>query len=288
MSDSASSWIADIPESEFEKQVIEKSKEVPVVVDFWAPWCGPCRMLGPVLEKLVEERKGEVFLAKVNIDENQNIAMTFQVSSIPMVIAFRDGQAVDQFMGVMPEGQLRSFLDQLQPSKAEQLAKEAQELEESDPVGAEELYRQALAEDVHLELAHVGLARVLAAQGKEEEAQQQLNEVAAVGEMGAEVEQMSAMLELKSLTETMPDEAQIREQLSASPKNAELLYQLGCQLAVQKKYTEALDTLLSAGEVNPDLARTKIREAMVKIFHLIGDQSQQANEYRNRLAMLLF
>src|SRR6516165_8549229 len=142
-----STWISDVAEADFQRAVIERSRQVPVVVDFWAEWCPPCRMLGPLLENLVQERKGEVLLAKVNIDEAQNVAAQFGINSIPTVIGFKDGRAVVDFMGFLPEHQLREFLDRLVPSEADRLAKQARAQEQANPAEAETLYRQALKAD---------------------------------------------------------------------------------------------------------------------------------------------
>src|SRR5512145_785989 len=115
----------DATDTTFQRDVIDASHQQPVLVDFWAPWCGPCRALGPVLEKVVGERGGEVLLAKVNTDEAQELAMRYRVESIPLVIAFRDGQPVSEFVGLLPEAQLRAFLDQIGPSEADRQVKDA-------------------------------------------------------------------------------------------------------------------------------------------------------------------
>ena len=139
-------WTVDVSEQDFEQTVVQRSHEVPVVIDFWAPWCGPCRALGPTLEKVAEEQQGKFILAKINIDENPMLSQAFQIRSIPAVKAVRNGAMASEFLGAQPEPNIRQFIEQLLPSEAETLAREGQRLEETGKAqGAESLYRAALA-----------------------------------------------------------------------------------------------------------------------------------------------
>ena len=189
MSPSESPCVLDVAEADFEREVIERSRSQPVVVDFWAPWCGPCRALGPILEKLTQERQGDVLLAKVNVDEAPTLAQQFQIRSIPLVIAFRNGQAVLDFEGVLPEAQLRLFFDRISPSETERFLRQAVALESSQPAEAETLYRRVLKLEPHHETARLGLARLLLAQGKEDEVTELISEV---GVEGAQARRPSA------------------------------------------------------------------------------------------------
>jgi putative thioredoxin len=280
--------VFEVSAADFERDVIQRSYEKPVVVDFWAPWCGPCRMLGPLLERLVAERKGAVLLAKVNIDEAQDLAIQFGVQSIPLVLAFRKGQVVLDFLGLLPEPQIRQFLDKISPTPADNLAEDARALEATDPDEAEGLYRRALAADSQNEEAAVGLARVLIARGQDDEARTLLSEVAATGPLEQELERLNAVLKLHELARGLGDEAAARKRLAADPKSARAQYDLGVILAATGRYEEALQQLLAAAERDPGLASSKVREAMVQVFQIVGPQSALANDYRNRLATLLY
>src|SRR5206468_9017272 len=137
----------EVEDRTFDQEVIHRSHETPVVVDFWAPWCGPCQALTPILEKVIGERQGQVVLAKVNIDDNAHLAGQYGIQSIPTVIAFRGGQPVLDFMGLLPESQLHEFLDRILPIEADRLAQQAAGLEKAAPEEAEGMYRQALQQD---------------------------------------------------------------------------------------------------------------------------------------------
>jgi putative thioredoxin len=152
--------ISDVTEQEFQQKVVERSKQVPVVVDFWAEWCGPCRTLGPALEKAVSARNGQIELAKLDTDRNPGIAREFQIASIPAVKAFKDGKVVAEFIGAVPPARIEEFLNQIVPSEADQLAES----------GDEESLRKALELDPRHAQAAIGLGRILLERGETDEA----------------------------------------------------------------------------------------------------------------------
>lgn len=288
MSASASPNVFDVAEADFERDVIQKSHERPVVVDFWAPWCGPCRQLGPLLERLVEERGGEVALAKVNIDQAQQLAAEFRIESIPAVVAFHKGRPVQHFVGLLPELHLRGFLDTVCPTEADRLAQQGAEKETTDSQGAEALFRKALELNRDQPLAIVGLARLLAAQDKTTDAEELLDRLIPGGEQAVAADQLRGQIKLRSLTDGLPPEAAIRQGLQAAPQDLTLRYQLGCRLAGAGKFPEALAELLSVAEADRALATGPVKEAMVQIFHAVGVLSPLADEYRRKLTSVLY
>jgi putative thioredoxin len=284
----ASDYSFDVSEAEFEHKVLAASCERPVVVDFWAPWCRPCTMLGPVLERAVTARNGAVVLAKVNIDEAQNVARRYRIDSIPAVIAFKDGRPGREFVGVLPEEQINAFLDLLAPTEADRLVKEANDLAPADPNGAERVLRQALERDPRHDLARLALAELLLRQGKTEGVADLLDAVGPGSEHGERARRLTAEAMLRQMMEGVGDVQAARARLAAEPGNARRRYELGCALALEKDYPAALDELLAAGEADAKLAAGPVREAMVQVFHLLGDESPLANDYRGRLSRLLY
>jgi len=256
--------IVEATDQNFVETVVEESKKRPVVVDLWASWCGPCRTLGPILEKVAGERSGAFLLAKLDVDANPYTAGQFGVQSIPTVVAFRDGQAIDGFVGAIPEPMVNEFVDRLMPSEAELEAEDALEEElEGHLDDAEQKYREALEVDPNNRDARVGLGRILAETGREGQARETL----APALPDPEAERILAMLEVR-------DWADLTEPGTlASAK----------RLAAQAMWREALDGMLGAIADDPDA-----RQAMLEVFTVLGDDDELVTEYRRKLAAALF
>jgi putative thioredoxin len=285
---SKTGWVIEVGDADFESDVLQRSRQVPVVIDFWAEWCEPCRQLSPILERAARERKGKFVLAKVNVEEAQQLAMYFRIESIPAVLAFKNGQAVNGFVGLLPEPQLKEFLDDLAgPAPGDPLVKAAA-LEEKDPAAAEKIYLEVLKSDEGSDPAKLGLARVLIATKRDDEALKLLASIPDAGEFGAEVVKLRRTIEMKKGAATAGDEAELTKRIAKEPNNAQLRLELGNVLATKGKYEQALEALLSAAELDTDLGRGPVRELMVKVFEIIGVRSELADKYRDKLRALIY
>jgi putative thioredoxin len=277
----------DVGDADFEREVVERSRAVPVVVDFWAPWCGPCRALGPVLERLAEEHAGAFVLARVDVDQSPAEAQRYGVRSIPFVVGFRGGAPVAEFLGAQPEPAVRQFLEQVLPTQAERLAGEADELAAGGHANAaEERYRAALGLEPRSGRALLGLARVLAERGAVAEALELLERVVPSGRMGAEAEQLAARLRMRG--EAPVDEAALRARVAARPDDLAAHLDLGRALAARGDYEAALAQLLGIVQRDPQFQEQAARRAMLDVFEVLGRDHPLVERFRAELARALF
>lgn len=270
--------VIDVDEQGFQQAVVERSRQVPVVVDFWADWCGPCRTLGPMLERAVESRGGDVVLAKVDVDRNQGIAQRYRVQGIPAVKGFRDGEVVAEFTGAVPATQIESFLDQLVPSEADRLTSAAGAA--TDPGQAQHLYRQALEADPRHRGAALGLARLLVTEDPEQALQ-----LVKPHRPDQEAEALAAEAGL-ALTGDV-DEPALRARVERDETDGEAQLQLGRVLAARKEYDEAVQRLLAAVRAGGEV-REPAREQLLAIFTILGDDHPTVRAARPKLASALF
>ena len=285
----SSPWVIEATSENFQREVIERSSEVPVVIDFWAEWCAPCRMLGPVLEGLARDYGGQFVLAKVDTEREPGLASEFGVRSIPAVFAVRDGRAVDGFVGVQSEAAIRAWLDRLLPSPAERIAAEARRLEASDPRAAEARYNEALSLDPDLVPAQIGLARVALEDGRLEDAQARILDMERqTGFLEPEAERLKAEITLRLQGRQAGGSVEeARAALAEHPDDPELKLQLAEALAAAGQYDDALALCLELVERHRKTVGERARQIMVAIFQLLPPDSELVTEYQRQLSMAL-
>jgi putative thioredoxin len=273
-----SPYVVETTPERFQEDVIERSRQSPVVLDFWAAWCQPCRMLAPLLEKLADEYGGRFTLVKANTDHLPQEALAFGVEGIPAVYALRDAQVVDSFTGLLSESQLRQWLAAILPTEAELVARQAAALEATDAAAAEAIYRQALALDRQLPAANIGLARLLLARGAREEAAACLAPLEARGFLEPEAEQLKAQLQLAAAAVSPAELARLRSAVVANPADG------AARLALAEGLQAALEVVTSARGPLRDQARAQLLSAL----KALGEDSELAREYRRKLALALY
>ena len=288
-----SPWIIDATPENFQSEVMERSRDVPVVVDFWAAWCQPCRMLAPLLESLAEEFDGQFVLVKADTEQVPEIAGQFGVQGIPAVFGVRDGQIVDFFNGLLPEDQLREWISRLIPSPAEQLVIQARQQKETNPAQAEELLRSALKQDEDLVPAKIALAELLLSDKehnpeKTAEAKRLLGELEARGFLEPEAEKVKAALEVREDGDSSGSIDQCRADLAADPENFGLQLALAKSLAAESYYEEALQISLKLVEEDRHKTGEEGKTLMVDIFRLLPEDSELTSTYRRKLSTALY
>jgi putative thioredoxin len=281
--------VKDVDEADFEQEVIFASDVRPVVIDFWAEWCGPCKRLGPMLERLVHEREGRCLLAKVNTDENQNLARYFGISGIPAIKVIHQRKLVTEFEGLLPEPALRQFLDEIAPMDVPPPSEtKTVEAPPADPAEMEKRLRSRIEQEGDQSQARIALAQLLFDQNRLDEIATILEPVGSQGEPGEESDRLLAKVWLRQAAAALPPTEQLRAKVAAEPKNAQARLDLGIRLADEGNYEEALEAIFSAAELDFKLASGKAREAMVKVFYCLGTNHALANSYRGKLAGLLY
>ncbi len=283
-----SGWIIDTTTDRFEADVVRASAERPVVVDFWAPWCAPCRQLSPILEKLAAELNGRFQLVKINIDENQELAGAFGVQSIPYVVAVRDGRPVSEFMGVHPEAELREWLDAIMPSKIEVLLKKGTALESTDLQAAAAAYREATTLEPENDAPRIALARVLLKLNQDDECRRIIAGLESRGFLEPEAEKIKSQLELRAAAAEAGPVDEARKAAAAAPDDLGRQLKLAEALAVANRHDEALAICLAIIQKDKAGAGVEAKNTMIRIFDALGPGSELAGAYRRKLATALY
>jgi putative thioredoxin len=276
----------DVNADSFQREVIEASTQAPVLVDFWAPWCGPCRALTPVLEKLAEQYQGKFRLAKVNSDENPELSSQYGVRSIPSVKAFVDGNLVDEFLGARPESAVREFIEGLMPTPADLLRKEAMELaQQGDRDRALALLAQAAELEPMSDAVHADTAELLLAMGRIAEAKAA---AARMGPLASQDRRIGALLaQLQFADGAGADASALDARIAGNPDDLEARLQLAKALVTQQRYEPAMEQLLQIIRRDRKWNGEAGRKTMLAVFDLLGGQGELVSKYRRQLATAL-
>ena len=284
----AANHVVDIDESNAQTLLIEESLNRPVVVDFWADWCGPCKQMMPILEKLAAEYQGAFLLAKVNADEQQMLAQQLGVRSLPTVMVIKDGQPVDGFSGAQPESAVREMLDKHVPSpQADALAEAEQLMAEGDIPGALTLYRGAWEESGQKPEFTMAYAGALIAANRLDEAEALLADIKMV-DQDARYEQLKAQIELQRQAARSPEVEALEADLASDEQDHEVRIKLAVQLSSHGQYREALEHLLVVLRADRDWGNGEAKRVYLDMIATIGKGDPLAAEYQRKLFSLLY
>jgi putative thioredoxin len=272
-------YVVNVSELDFEYEVITYSKQIPVIVDFWAEWCGPCKMIGPLLEKIAKEGQGTFRLAKVNVDENPNLAIQYGVRSIPLIKAFRDGQVIAEFVGAQPEARIQEFIRSIAPSQTDlTLEKAMSKLGEHNWAEAEVSFREYLENYPDNPAGLLGLAKCTLMQGKISESMQLLNNIPPSKEYasGNVIKLLADALESNK-----KDDLVTEDYLDATFKNS-------LRLILRGNYPAGMDGLLEILRQDKNYHNGDIKRIMLGLFEVLGNDRPISRQYRNEFASVIF
>ena len=292
----ADGLVKDTTTQTFVKDVIEESKRQPVLIDFWAPWCGPCKQLTPIIEKAVRAAKGKVKLVKMNIDEHPAIPGQMGIQSIPAVIAFIDGKPADGFMGAVPESQVTAFIDKLtqgmaapgEPDIAEILGEADAVLAEGDAPAAAQIYAEVLALDSTNIAALAGLARCYVTSGAVEQARQTIAMVPESKRNDAAVKAVQAAIDLAEQAQAVGPVAELEQKVAANPLDHQARFDLATALNAQGNRGEATNQLLEIVKRDRKWNEDGARKQLVQFFEAWGGADEATVDGRKRLSIILF
>jgi putative thioredoxin len=284
----SSPFSLDVGEADFELMVLEASHHQPVLVDFWATWCQPCQILKPILEKLADEYGGKFLLAKINTEENQQIAMQFGIRSIPTIKLFKNGEAVDEFMGALPEPEIREFLEKHIVRESDILVQQAEELlAEGNADGALDMVKQANQMDPDNHRVLVSYARICAVMGNHDEAKAVINALPTEQQESKEVVALLAQMEFDSIAGDGESDEELLKKLDANPEDHESRYQLAAKQMMHGQTEDALENLLTIMKKDRQFNDDAARKMIFKIFDTLGDHPL-VSTYRRKLMSLIY
>ena len=287
--------VKDVNEETFMDDVIEASKTSPIVVDFWAPWCGPCKTLGPALEAEVKATNGKIKMVKIDIDQNQNLASQMRIQSIPAVFAFVDGQPIDGFMGAKAPSELKSFIDKLlekvtddDGDLSEAIAVANEMLNAKEFNDAAETFEAILGEDPESALAFVGLFNAKMGAKKINDAKKMLEEIPEALKNKAEILALQAQIDLSNQAEGVGEINDLRSTLTNDENNHQARFDLALALFTKGETSEAIQELLTIFRVDQEWNDDAARQQLFKFFDILGSENPITLSGRRQLASMLF